>query len=105
MSDSEQRPTDPCPFPWCTTPHGATLHPDDEDHRSDGILVPATVRGADGAEEVELEVGLLRRRADDQTWLVVEDGTGAHLELTLASARRLRDVVRADEALAAELRS
>jgi hypothetical protein len=99
MSDPEREPATRCALPWCTTPHGFTTHPDDEDHRSAGVLVPVTVRDAAGPRETEIEVGLLRRRTDADTWLVLEDGAGVHLELTLASARRLRDVVRTDDVL------
>jgi len=86
-----------CGLPWCTTPHGRTTHPDDEDHRSVGILVAATVRDERGVVDTQLEVGLLRRRDEDTTWFVIEDGEAVHLELTLESARRVRDAVRSDE--------
>jgi hypothetical protein len=99
MSDSAQRPTDDCPFPWCATPHGATLHPDDEDHRSVGLLVPVSVREAGRTIDTEVEVGLVRRRGDAETWLVVEDGAAVHLEISLASVARVRAAVRRDPVL------
>lgn len=89
-----------CPYDWCTTAHGRTIHPDDEDHRSAGTPVAATVRTLDGSvRDTELEFGLLRRRDDTQTWLVLEDGADVRLELTLDSARSLLRAVRIDAAL------
>lgn len=91
-----------CSYGWCTTAHGHTIHPDDEDHRSEGTPVGAVVRTIDGGtRETELEFGLLRRRDDAQTWFVLEDGVGVHLELTLDSARDLLRAVRADASLSA----
>lgn len=93
-----------CAHEWCTTPHGRTIHPDDEDHRSDGVAFEATVRDADGTvRDTELEVGLLRRHDDAGTWFVIEDGCGAHLELALDSARRLLRTMLGDAALATAL--
>lgn len=113
MSPSDTPDPDPsravaqaCPYEWCTTPHGATSHPDDEDHRSDGILVPIVARGRErGAPptKTEVEMGLLRRTLDDETWFVIDDGNSVHLEVPVESARRLIRAVLGDESLRAEL--
>jgi hypothetical protein len=50
-----------------------------------------------------VEVGLLHRRADSQTWVVVEDGRRIHVELTLESARDLLRALESDSAVADEL--
>lgn len=89
-----------CPYGWCTTAHGRTIHPDDEDHRSEGTPIGAIVRAIDGStRDTELEFGLLRRRNDAQTWFVLEDGAGVHLELTLDSALSLLRAVHTDATL------
>jgi hypothetical protein len=96
-----------CGFAWCTTDHGHTTHPDDEDHRDDGIPVDLEVRdNADAASATvrSAEVGLLRRRSDDQTWLVVDDGSGLDHAISLDSARRLVRAIARNPALARELR-
>lgn len=93
-----------CALAWCTTAHGATAHSDDEDHRSDGIMLPATARARRSATRAtEVEVGLLRRRDDDQSWLVIEDGADVHLEITLDTARALLRAIRDDAQLRAAL--
>ena len=81
-------------LPWCTTEHGLVVHPDDEDHRSHGIPAEIEVRdaGASDGRSAEIEVGLLRRSSDRETWFVIE-GQGIHIELTLESARRLAEAV------------
>lgn len=93
-----------CAFAWCTTPHGRTVHPADEDHRSAGIALPVRSRGAgaDGrGDTTEWEVGLLRRGSDDETWLVIEAGRGGSLALPIEGVRALSAVLRND----AELRA
>ena len=93
-----------CPYPWCTTPHGTTSHPDDEDHRSAGILMPAVARSLDPTvHDTEIEVGLLHRRHDGETWVVIEDGADVHLEVTLDTARRLAQALWKDPGLSAAL--
>ncbi|MFG6446593.1 hypothetical protein ACFXQA_15135 [Microbacterium sp. P07] len=92
-----------CAWVWCTTPHGETVHEADEDHRSAGCTA-FLVRRGDGAHAgIEVEVGLLRRRTDAQTWLVVEDGRGIHVEIAVESARDLLRALSADPAVAREL--
>jgi hypothetical protein len=111
MSEEEaesgpKHPPAPCVFPWCTTPHGATLHAADEDHRSDGrtVTLVRRPRGPGSApNRSDVEVGLLRRRTDSQTWLVVEDGRDIHVEVTLDSAIDLLGALEADPAVADEL--
>lgn len=103
MSVPTTRQGSDCGLPWCTTPHGTTVHSDDEDHRSVGIVVPVRVRDGRGIVDTLVEVGLLRRRDETRTWFVIEDGDRVHLELTLDSARELRDAIRADPFLAAAL--
>ncbi len=99
-----EAPEVPCAFPWCTTRHGATTHPDDEDHRSAGIAMQAVARSPDAtAHDTEIEVGLLHRRQDADTWLVIEDGADVHLEVTLDTARRLARALRSDARLSAAL--
>lgn len=90
---------------WCTTAHGSTIHPDDEDHRSAGITVPVDVRapGSRSATHTDVEVGLLRRRGDDETWVVIEDGLDVRLELTVTSARRIVQAIRDHLALTSAL--
>lgn len=95
-----------CTYRWCTTEHGATTHPDDEDHRSRGILLPATTRARRApARDTEVEVGLLRHQDDDESWFVIEDGNGVHLEVTLDTARSLLRAIRNDPSLSAALDS
>jgi hypothetical protein len=111
MSEEEaksgpERPQAPCVFPWCTTPHGETLHAADEDHRSDGRSVTLTRRrrgAGTTSTRFEVEIGLLRRRTDSQTWLVVEDGRDIHVELTVESALDLLRTLAADTAVADQL--
>lgn len=92
-----------CGHAWCITAHGATSHPDDEDHRSAGILVHGVGR-VDGHErDVALEVGLLRRHNGDDEWFVVEDGDGVHFEVTVRTARHIARAIAADPALRAHL--
>ena len=80
----------PCPYDWCTTTHGDTAHPDDEDHRNDGTQLTAILRADDGTvHEAEIEFGMLRRRADSETWFIVDQGSSRRLEIALDSARRL----------------
>lgn len=91
-------------FAWCSTPHDSLHHPDDDDHRSTGIHLRLTVRGPGSSasrREAEVEVGLLRRTTDSDTWLVIEDGARVHLEITLDSARRLAAAIRDDPMLRA----
>ncbi|MFT4135939.1 hypothetical protein [Microbacterium sp.] len=93
-----------CGHDWCATAHGTTTHPDDEDHRSHGILAPAIVRARESRWlETEVEIGLLRRRHDAECWLVIEDGADVHLEVTLDTARALVRTVLRDPALRAAL--
>lgn len=66
-----------CAFAWCVTPHGDTVHPADEDHRSEGAGFTIRTRdaGDHGAGTVhDVEIGVLRRQDDDATWIVVEAG-------------------------------
>lgn len=88
-----------CEHAWCSTPHGTTLHPDDEDHRSAGILVHGVVRSGGNEHEAEFEVGMLRHRHDSDEWLVIEDGDSIHLEVTVETARRLVRAIAAEDAL------
>jgi hypothetical protein len=97
-----------CRYAWCTTEHGHTSHPDDEDHRSDGLataLVGRRTGQPSTAHTMEVEVGLYRRRDDDQTWLALDDGGRVRMDVSLASARALMRAVLADPVLAEELRS
>lgn len=110
MSESETGPvtdeTRPCGFEWCATPHGAPVHEDDEDHRSEGWSAVITVRASGPAaseDSTEVEVGLLRRRTDSQTWLLIEDGRSVHAEVSLDSARDLLRAIRSDAAVARQL--
>ncbi len=93
---------------WCATPHGRTLHPDDEDHRSDGVPIRLTIPDAERsgkARTTDAEIGLLRRRGDDRTWFVVEDGDDVRFEISLDSARELLREIRSDPTLRAALES
>jgi len=79
-----------CAFDWCVTEHGATVHPDDEDHRSAGRGAEVRVRDAGAAGEGEpdvLEAGLLRRAGDADTWVVLETGTGASISVPVGDFR------------------
>jgi hypothetical protein len=82
MRENDVRPLRPqarCGFPWCTTLHGETAHPDDEAHRSAGAGFTARVRSVDetgAGVETDVEVGILRRLDDDQNWLVLEVAGG-----------------------------
>lgn len=81
-----------CEYGWCVTAHTATSHPADEDHRSPGIAVPARVRGVgsqSAGNDVELEVGILRRVDDEQSWLVIDAGEGIGIEIALDDVRRI----------------
>lgn len=78
-----------CPYAWCVTAHGDTVHPDDEDHRSEGVAL--TVRTRDGwaqgdGDARDVEIGVLRRRDDDLTWIVVEVGGGTSFAVELDDA-------------------
>jgi hypothetical protein len=89
-----------CALPWCTTAHGATQHPDDEAHRSDGLGLPVRLRTSEGAGAVDVEVGIVRRLDDDEAWIALEGADGRFLEIPVCDARAvLRQVLR-DEALA-----
>jgi hypothetical protein len=82
-----------CIHPWCVTEHGATVHRDDEDHRSAGIALTVRARRAEArgpGKETELEIGALRRAGESETWIVIETGIGASLTLTRESARLLQ---------------
>ncbi|WP_285138106.1 hypothetical protein [Microbacterium sp. lyk4-40-TSB-66] len=82
-----------CIHPWCVTAHGATVHPDDEDHRSAGVALTVTARRAEDhgpGRETELELGALRRAGESETWIVIETGIGASLALTRDGARLLQ---------------
>lgn len=102
---------------WCTTAHGATLHPDDEHHRSEGVALQLVTRshggsrggsgdddrsrgGSGGDDEVDAEIGLVRDDAEGRTWVVIEGTDGFRVEVTLGSARRLVDAILSDPALA-----
>jgi hypothetical protein len=88
-----------CSLSWCTTLHGQTSHADDEDHRSDGLLLPGVTRHGGVASESGVEVGILQRQSDDEPWLVIESSGGVHLEITLATARRIARAVGDDDTL------
>lgn len=86
--------------PWCATDHGHIQHPDDDDHRSEGRAVVVEARTPTGdVTATVVEIGLLRRQDDAQTWFVIEDGQHIHLELTLDSARQLLRAMREDKTL------
>ncbi|WP_375385416.1 hypothetical protein [uncultured Microbacterium sp.] len=96
-----------CGFAWCTTEHGRTVHPDDEDHFSDGIPVELELRRmGDPATTftTTVEVGFTRRVHDTQTWLSIDDGRRVRVDVGLYSARAVLRAVLADPLLAAELR-
>ncbi len=111
MSEFDVRPprrARRCDFAWCTTRHGETAHPDDEAHRSDGVAFSARARAVEGrgsGVDAEVEVGLLRRVTDHDTWLVIEAASGTGLALTLEGARELRRVLDGDPQIRAALSS
>lgn len=81
-----------CEFEWCTTDHGATAHPDDEDHRSEGWGWLGRVRDGRGSGPgvmTVLEVGVLRRTDDAASWIVIETGIGTSLALSPEAAQTL----------------
>jgi hypothetical protein len=81
-----------CAYAWCVTDHGRTVHPDDEDHRSAGSGFAARVRDGSSlgcGEITDLEIGVLRRRGDAETWISIESGAGVSLALPLVDARAL----------------
>lgn len=97
-----------CEFSWCTTEHGQTVHPDDEEHRSGGVALPVRVRraGESGAGTATVvDVGLHRGLHDDQTWLSFDDGRTVRAEVSLAAAREVLRAVLADPDLDLELRT
>ncbi len=91
-------PAPRCPGPeWCTTDHSRAEHPDDDEHRSDGVAVELTLRSSSGDEYTRLvEVGLLQRQSDIEPWLVIDDGLDVHHEVTLSSVRRALGLIRTD---------
>ncbi|MDF2990788.1 MAG: RecA-superfamily ATPase [Microbacterium sp.] len=94
----------PCPFPWCTTDHGKTVHPDDETHRSAGVGFAARVRdGLVGGPGIltDVEVGILRRDDDEESWVSLEFGGGHGVAIDLGAARTLGRLLRDDPDLAA----
>lgn len=96
-----------CGYAWCTTEHGRTVHPHDEDHRSAGTGVTLRVRtGLDrGSGRLEeWEIGLLRRSTDEETWLVVETGDGAAVALSHDALKVIVEAVSAAPDLLAFLR-
>lgn len=106
--DVRSRPEQRCDLAWCTTPHGDTVHPDDEVHRSEGVGFLARIRAvreAGPGVEAEVEVGLLRRKDDIEGWLVIEGADGTGLELSFEGARRLRRVLDGDPQIRAALAS
>ncbi len=111
---NEQPPTPspsrrPCVHAWCVTEHGATVHPDDEVHRSAGLSFTARARAGgvqDAGRDTDVEIGALRRVDDAETWVVIETGIGVSLEVSRDGAdqlwRRLRDHLRPGGILPAE---
>lgn len=90
-----------CEFDWCATEHGAHAHPEDDDHRSPGVGSAALLRRVGGSGhgvDTELEVGVLRRRDDDQAWLVIDAGQGVGIEIAIDSARRIVHALVRDDA-------
>lgn len=91
-----------CEHSWCVTPHAATSHPADEDHRSPGTAVRARVRGVGArgvGDDADLEVGIVRRADEDQTWLVIDAGNGIGVEIALDELPRLVRDLRRDTTL------
>lgn len=87
-----------CGFAWCATEHGDTVHPADEDHRSVGWGSPGRVRDGRGVgpgAETDIEIGVLRRKDDAHTWVVIDAGAGLSIALSPEAAftlgRRLVD--------------
>ncbi|MDQ1123246.1 hypothetical protein QE412_001819 [Microbacterium trichothecenolyticum] len=81
-----------CTFEWCTTAHGATVDPADEDHRSEGFGWVGRVRDGRSSGpgfETDIEVGVLRRFDDSAVWIVIETGAGISLALSPRAARTL----------------
>ena len=80
--------------------------PDDEDHRSRGTGLTARVRrGAARGSGVltDVEVGLLRRGDDSETWVVVETSDGTSICLPVHAVRALIARVGEDRPVAAVL--
>ncbi len=95
-----------CPYSWCTTAHGRTVHPDDEVHRSSGISFETRVRRPSDSgrgRATTLEVGLVRRDGDDAPWLVIDDGATLSAEIPLDGARALRRLFLDDATLRSAL--
>lgn len=95
-----------CPYRWCVTEHGRTLHPDDEDHRSIGVAIPLEVRRTGDPATVRtviVEVGLYRRRTDDETWLVFDDGVDVRWDVTVGSARAVLTALEGEVAVRNEM--
>ncbi len=81
-----------CAFVWCTTDHGETVHPADETHRSAGTGFAARVRdGLVGSSGVftEIEVGVIRRPDDAESWVALEFGADYSIAIDAAGARTL----------------
>ncbi len=87
-----------CGYEWCVTEHGNTVHVDDEDHRSEGVGIAVRMRagGAGRGRLDDWEIGLLRRTADDETWIVVERQGEAPVALPRDAVRALIGAVVAD---------
>lgn len=81
-----------CAFAWCSTAHGATVDPSDEDHRSAGFGWVGRVRDARASGpgvETDIELGVVRRTDDTAPWIVIETGAGLSLALSPRAARTL----------------
>ncbi|WP_295824853.1 hypothetical protein [uncultured Microbacterium sp.] len=103
MRNERTGETRECAFSWCVTEHGSTVHPDDEDHRSVGFGMTARVRQvtAHGPGILAgVEVGLVRRTDDTETWVVVETGVGISVSVPLRAARALIAGVQSDDLMA-----
>ena len=105
-SSHRSTPVSRCQGPaWCTTDHSQARHPDDDEHRSDGVAIELTLRSSSGEERMRmLEIGLLQRQTDIEPWLVIDDGRDIHHEMTLSSARRALGLVRTDAPMRDALR-
>ena len=93
-----------CAFVWCTTDHGETVHPADETHRSAGTGFAARVRdGLHGGAGTltEIEVGVLRRHDDAESWVALEFGAGYAIAIDVGAARRLGRLLRDSPDIAA----